>query len=291
MTDTPQEPGDQPDDAEPAASPPAADQSAPTAPVADPRAFTPAAHPGYAYPSYPQQMLPPPPSNKKTSVIVAAVIGLLAGIGIGAGGVAIATSSDDDPSVTADPTRTPPIATETTTTTESAAGEYSMDSVTNACEIIDLTLLHRWGPTTPRTGPENLETRPRRLSCQVGYSAPSTTDEFENNETGLDFEAEFTQDSADPAYVQWKNRDTDTTGSNLDFGDVTGIGTEGYWFSEKSDDLMGGMSYTVAVLDSNVSVKARISLTRADGERPVAWEEMDEVAKAEVQLALEALKK
>jgi hypothetical protein len=151
--------------------------------------------------------------------------------------------------------------------------------------------LHRWGPTTPRIGPENLETRPRWLACDVSYADPSLVDEFHTNESGMNFEAEFTEGTADPAYVRWKNRDTDTTGVNLDFGEVTGIGAEGYWFSEQADSLMNAISYTVAVLDSNVSVKVRISLSRGEGEPAVTWEDMDEVARAEVRMALEGLKK
>ena len=293
MTNSPQEPGDQPDNAA-SADPPAEHTAIPNA---DP-AYTPAPTPQpapYAYPSYPamppQPM--PPAAGKKTGVIVAAVIGLVAGIGIGAGTVAIASSDSSTPTAS---TRTPPIAT-TTTTSESAEedprseGAYSMDSVTNACDIVDPTLLHRWGPTTPRIGPENLETRPRWLACDVSFADPSLVDEFATNESGMNFEAEFTEGEATPAYDDWKRRDTDTTGSNLAFGEVTGIGSQGYWFSERADSLMNAVSYTVAVEDSNVSVKVRISLNRGDGEPPVTWEEMDEVAKAEVQLALEGLKK
>lgn len=285
MTNSPQEPGDQPDNAA-SADPPAEHTAIPNA---DP-APTPQPAP-YAYPSYPamppQPM--PPAAGKRTGVIVAAVIGLVAGIGIGAGTVAIASSDSSTPTAS---TRTPPIV---TTTSESAEedpeGAYSMDSVTNACDVVDPTLLHRWGPTTPRIGPENLETRPRWLACDVSYADPSLVDEFATNESGMNFEAEFTEGEATPAYDDWKRRDTDTTGSNLAFGEVTGIGSQGYWFSERADSLMNAVSYTVAVQDSNVSVKVRISLNRGDGEPPVTWEEMDEVAKAEVQLALEGLKK
>jgi hypothetical protein len=87
MTNSPPEPGDQPDNA------PAEHTGIPNA---DP-APTPQPAP-YAYPSYPamppQPM--PPAGGKKTAVIVAAVIGLVVGIGIGAGTVAIAPSDSPD---------------------------------------------------------------------------------------------------------------------------------------------------------------------------------------------------
>jgi hypothetical protein len=225
---------------------------------------------------------PPPPypapagGGRKTGVIITGVIALVAGVGIGVAGFAAATDDDPDPRAGR---------------TSTGARDYSMSSVRNACDLIDPTMLTRWS-TTPEGPPEHRETRPTRLFCEAGYSTRSTIDTFEFNEAEIRLEAELTEGTADPGYDRWKRRDTAPTGSDQEAnGKLTGIGSQGYWHWDTGVSLMHEHFYIVAVQDGNVSVRVKISLTRADGEPPVTPEEIDSVARAEVTMALNGLEK
>jgi hypothetical protein len=151
-------------------------------------------------------------------------------------------------------------------------------------------LVQRWS-STPKGEPQHFETPPRLLTCGIGYSTLSTIDPNEYNEASVELEVEFTDGAADPAYDRWKRRDTDTTGTGIAFGDITGLGEQAYWFEEKSDTLKYGVSYVIGVLDSNVSVRTRISVYLAEAEPRPSREDMDAVARAEVQKALAGLRK
>ncbi|MFC9994705.1 hypothetical protein [Nocardia sp. NPDC127526] len=233
---------------------------------------------GYNYPA------PPPPSGGgKAGWIIGGVIGLvvLAGIGIGA----VALSQDDKPSITAG----------LGGDKEAMDGNYSMEKVTNACSLIDPSVLTKWASTSSGT-PEHSETQPTdysggSLNCQAGYESQSTTNKYHTNEADITLEVAFNSAYGDPSYKNWKQYDTGTTGSGLSSGDVTGIGEEGYWHAEVRDySSFTVLDYTVAVRDSNVSVKVEISVDRGEGET-VSKEEVAQVAKAQVQKALDGLRK
>lgn len=248
--------------------------------------WEPGDQPGPGNPGYGYQ--PPPPGGRKTGLI-GGVIGLVVGVGIGVAGFAIASGDDPRNSTGTAPVSRPPIETGTTSTSTSDRpdqGAYSMSSVGNACDLVDPTLLTRWA-ATPYGTPEHWESPPSRLTCSLRYATPSAVDPYQHNEAGISLDAEFTQD----AYDDWKQRDTATTGAGLASGDVTGLGSRGYWRSETDDTSKTRLSYLVAVQDDNVSVRVRLSLSLGDGEPPVTWEEMNTVVRAEIQLALDALRK
>jgi hypothetical protein len=278
VTDTPQEPGDQP------------------TPVPLP-AYPDTGHGQPAYGYQPYQPPPPPPGGgRKTGLIVTGVLGLVAGVVIGVAGFAAATDDDAEPSAGTDqvsrvPITTPPTS---TTSTESAEGvdegDYSMSSVGNACDLIDPTLLHKWS-AEPQEAPYHRETQPSSLGCTVGFVSLSKVDQVHYNQAGLELEAEFTTGGANPAYDSWKDDDTETTGSGLASGDVTGLGAQAYWHSEIETSGDVGRTYIIAVQDSNVSVRVRFTLLRVAGEPPVSWAEMNAVARSEIQQALNGLKK
>jgi hypothetical protein len=289
MTTSPPEPGPEPTPAN-AAHPSGSTQ---TPAIAGPAA--PAQWPAYPVAGLDQPGYRQPPTGRKTGVIVTAVVALAAGVGIGAGAMALATD-DDDPAPAADsgsvsrvPITTPSDWNTTTSApAEPADGAYSMAAVTNACDLVDLTALYRWG-ATPRQPADHWENQPTDLSCQASF-VTLAADQTHYNEAGINFDAAFTQNGADPAYAEWKDEDTTATGAGLASGDVTGLGTEGYWHSEIADTGTVGMSYIVAVRDDNVSVRVRLSLLRQPGEPPVTWEELAAVARPQVEKALAALR-
>ncbi|WP_067531855.1 hypothetical protein [Nocardia crassostreae] len=234
---------------------------------------------GYNYPA------PPPPSGGggKTGWIIGGVLGLVVLVGIGIG--AIALTQEDKPSITSG----------LGGDKEAMDGNYSMDKVTNACSLIDPSVLTKWASTSSGS-PEHSETQPTdysggSLNCQAGYESQSTTNKYHTNEADITLEVSFNGAYGDPSYKSWKQYDTGTTGTGLSSGDVTGIGEEGYWHAEVRDySSFTVLDYTVAVRDSNVSVKAEISVDRGEGET-VSKEEVAQVAKAQVQKALDGLRK
>lgn len=237
--------------------------------------------PGYGG-GYPQ---PPRPSGSKTGLIVGGIIGLVVLVGIGIGAVAL-TSGDDPIKMGGDEK-----------TNANADGKYSMDKITNACSIIDPSSVSKWA-STQSGSPEHSETKPTgysggSLKCDAKYTQASATSKYHDNEAEISLEVAFLGNSSysKPDYDNWKQYDTGTTGSGRASGDVSGIGSQGYW-SSKTDDYssFSVLDYTVAVQDSNVSVKVKISLDRGQGES-VSKDDVGTVAKQQVQKALAGLKK
>ncbi|WP_406276421.1 hypothetical protein OH799_05550 [Nocardia sp. NBC_00881] len=212
-----------------------------------------------------------------------------------------------------------------TTRQGSGPGIYSMNGITNTCDVVDPTPLTKWS-STPKGAPNHRETRPSThdsgsLKCDVGYTS-STGDEFSMNRARMSVEAEFTDGTAPPfydhwkhadtatagpgsvsgdvtgignqgaapAYDRWKQTDTAATGAGLASGEVTGIGAQGYWHTATTD-TSNGMTYILGVHDSNISVRVEVAVLRAKGEPPVNRDELDTIAKNQAQQALNGLKK
>ncbi|MBB5917923.1 hypothetical protein BJY24_006835 [Nocardia transvalensis] len=176
-----------------------------------------------------------------------------------------------------------------------AAGSpiYSMDAVTDACALVDPAPLAKWS-STPKGAPEHEETRPSAydaggLKCEIGYTN-STTDRFPMNRARMIVEAKFTNGSAPPFYDHWKHADTATPGPGEESGEIRGLGTQAHWHSEITGDLVKEMSHAVTVQDGNVSVRAKVGLTREKGSPVVSRDELDSVARAQVRRVLGALR-
>ncbi|MGY1945110.1 hypothetical protein [Nocardia asiatica] len=252
----------------------------PAAQQSDPPVGGRAVPPGHGFspaPSYPS----PPTRTRRTVLIIAGVLGLVVMLALGVV-IGIVFSGGDHSS---DFTGASATAGETRT--------YSMDTITNACDLVDATPLTKWSPT-PKGTPKHEVTRPSAyasgsLQCDAEYTS-ATVDKFSLNKAAMSVEAEFTSGTAPPFYDHWKHADVATPAPESESGDVIGIGEQGYWYSEVRGDLVADMTYVVCVQDGNVSVRVRISLTREKGSPAVRRDELDSIARSQASRALDGLR-
>ncbi|MEU2038539.1 hypothetical protein [Nocardia niwae] len=236
--------------------------------------------PGQGYgpaPSYP----PPSTSGSRTGLIIAGVLGLVVALGLGVaiGIVVVRDSGDESPGASAAAQMEP--------------RTYSMNAITNACDLVDPTPLTKWSPT-PKGAPEHEERRPTAhdsggLKCDARYTS-ATGGEFPMNKAAMRVEAQFTNGTAPPFYDHWKHADVATPAPESASGVVTGIGEQGYWYSETRGNLVANIVYVVCVQDGNVSVRVSISLTREKGSPAVRQDELDPITRSQVRRTLEGLR-
>jgi hypothetical protein len=253
------------------------DQRASTGPAPDsfatpvnappPRFQPPYPQPGYGYP-------PPPPKPRRAAWIVAGVVALVIVLGVGVAiGVVLRQSAGQPPKPA----------------TPAAAPVYSMNAVSNACDLVDPTPLTTWSPT-PDGPPQHREIRPDAtgagsLSCQLRYTSDNAV-----NTAEIIVDAEFTNGSAGPSYDNWQRGDAAKTGVGKASGPVTGVGAKGYWHTEVFGDLVTDTRYLLAVLDGNVSVRVRLNVSRDRDDSQVHNDELESIAKAEARKALNGLR-
>jgi len=250
--------------------------------------------PGYGRPPYPPQT-----GSGRTSLIVVGVLGLAVVLGLGVVIGVVVGDTDSGSAAAPAPSSTSAsssaAAATTTSRREPAPGIYSMSGITNACEMVDPTPLHRWS-STPREAPQHQEFPPStsdggNLYCAIRYTSPSTVPDYATvDEAGIGLQAQFTGAVAAPAYDRWKQTDTAATGSGRASGEITGIGAQGYWHTATTD-TSNGMTYVVGVQDSNVSVRVEVAVLRAKGEPPVNRDELATIAENQARRALDGLKK
>ncbi|MGW1739678.1 hypothetical protein ACWCPQ_12795 [Nocardia sp. NPDC001965] len=246
---------------------------------------------------------PPPqfassPSRPRPGLIVAVVVGLVVVLAAGVMiGVLIADGGGGlPPTAVAAPGGTaakPPAAATTTPLPEGAPGPYSMNAIADACDLVDPTPLHKWS-AAPDGAPYHHENPPSAdapgsLSCQFGYKSQSA-DGVHWNQAAIDLRVEFTAAGAAPAYDQWKHEDA--TGPGAKSGEVSGIGSQGYWYTATADSSdTTGLDYVVGVQDGNVSVRVRIPVLRQHGEPAVDPDELGVIARDQARRALEGLER
>lgn len=168
------------------------------------------------------------------------------------------------------------------------APTYSMDSVSDACDLVDPAALTAWSsiPTGP---PQHQEDRPSAtdagsLSCRIGYASDNPVDTAE-----ILVDADFTNGSARPAYDNWEGGDTAKTGAGMTSGSITGLGTRGYWHSQSFGDLVVTTRYVLAALDGDVSVRVRLNVSRDKDAPQVRGDQLESIAEAQVRRTLNGL--
>ncbi|WP_280435217.1 hypothetical protein [Nocardia carnea] len=252
--------------------------------------------PGQGYQPPPPRFMPSPPGPGKAGLIAAGVVGLVlvlaAGVVIG---VLIAGGGSEPRSAAAAASSSAPAGppSAATTTTPAAAGTYSMNGITDACDLVDPTPLHKWS-STPDRAPYHHETPPSdddpgSLSCQFSYKSQSG-DGVHWNQAAIDLQVEFTAAGASPAYDEWKHEDT--TAPGVHSGEVTGIGSQGYWHTATGNTThTTGLDYVVCVQDDNVSLRVRIPILRQHGESLPSPDELGVIARNQARQALDGLKR
>jgi hypothetical protein len=194
----------------------------------------------YARPGFPAQPFRPPRTSNATPWIIGGVVVVIVGILIGV--VALAGSKSGG--------------------SKSADGNYSMTNVTNGCNLVDLSVLKKWGATTQKSDPTHTERKPDSfgggsVECRAEYQS---TDKYNSNSSDLSLDVWFTSKyDSDGMYKIWKDGDSKTTGSGRTFGNLSGIGQDAYYsVFQTSSGPYGSVDYTCAVKDSNVAVKIDI---------------------------------
>ncbi|MGW1739679.1 hypothetical protein ACWCPQ_12800 [Nocardia sp. NPDC001965] len=231
---------------------------------------------------FPPPAYPPQPAARGTSgpivaVVVGAVVVVVLVIGVAIGSV---VGGRGDGSV---PTQVP----------EPAA--YSMRTITDACDLVDLEPLAGWA-STPLPDPAHEEAPGSgdlgSLHCTVHYSN-SPGDEFPMNTAGMRVRAEVVDGSATREYDHCRRTTADLAGngSEVTSGEFSEIGTRGYWQFEA--DNFGGIvdaRYSMCVWDDAAAVQVQIDISREKASPAVGRDQLDPVARSQVRKVLDALR-
>ncbi len=231
--------------------------------------------PQYAPPQQPGY--PQPPRKNNTPLIIGGVVGLVVVIGIVIAVVALSGGKSGGGGGT-------------TAKKDGIDGSYSMANITNACSLVDATVLSKWAPTAKT--PEHTERAPEasygggNLSCRASYDGAG---KYGSNGSDLDFEADFKSKYGEPDYNSWKNSDTKTTGSGRTSGDIAGIGTSAYYAAYQQDySSFVTLDYTCAALDSNVSAKVEL---RIQSDKTINTDDVGTTCKDQLKKALAGMRK
>lgn len=204
-----------------------------------------APHSGQRYGYVPQPA--PPPQRNRTPWIIGGIVGVVAIMGLVLTVVAVSATHKASDSLLGKKTMT---------------GNYVMTNVTNACSLVDLTVLSKWAPNA-KPNPQHTEHRGDgllggSLNCSAGYDGAG---KYGNEGADLDLDAEFQDAYGSPDFNMWKDEDTKTTGSGRDSGTLTGIGEQSYYATEEQNySSFNTLDYTCATLDSNLSVKIKLHI-------------------------------
>lgn len=207
-------------------------------------------------------------SKNTTALIILGVVLLVVVLICGGGGIALLSSAagTDEP--------------------KEWKGDYSMESVTNACDLVDATVLDQWAATLDET--THQESAPSSygggsLTCRISNEGADT------NSARLTLDVGFAGEYTTYGYDDWKKSDTATTGTDYDSGTVNGLGEEAYYASQHSDySSFDALDYTVAAKDSNVSVKVTLYI---NSQTPINRSTVDQVCRDQVRKVLDGLRK
>lgn len=228
---------------------------------------------------YPQQpsFAPRPPQKSNAALwVIGGVVGLVVVIGVVSGIVAVAGGDGSSNSVLGK---------------NKVDGDYSMSNVTNACSLVDLTVLSKWAPTA-KPNPTHTERAPDSsigggsLDCDGTYEGAG---KYSTDSSQLSLNVEFRSKYGSPDYNMWKDTDTKTTGSGRSSGDITGIGQQAYYAIEQRNySSFNVLNYTCATMDSNVSVKIEL---RIDADSAPSTEQAGTTCKDQLKKVLTGLRK
>ncbi|WP_157186187.1 hypothetical protein [Nocardia jiangxiensis] len=248
---------------------------------------------------------PPPGHRPRASgmntigLIVAGAAGLVVVLGVGVA-IGLSTGSDHDSGTSAAhpaSARTSTSSSSPTPTThyEPAPGIYSMNNVTNACDLVDTAPLTKWssGPTpiVHREYPAQSADYGGVLLCQIKYTSTSPVDNVTTDDAEISLQVQFTGVAGPPKYDEWKSTDT-VPQQGASSGDLTGLGTRSYWYAGHLTAADANSdSYAVGVQDSNVSLKVEVGIRRARGEAEASRDDLATIATSQARTTLDKLRK
>ncbi|WP_156426156.1 hypothetical protein [Nocardia jinanensis] len=204
-------------------------------------------------------------SKNNTALIVVGVVLFVILLICGIGGIALVNSDSGS---------------------EAADGDYTMENVTNACDLVDASVLDQWAADLDET--THQENAPESygggsLNCQVDNEGT------DSNSARLALDVAFDSKYGSYGYDDWKTSDTATTGTDYASGAVTGLGDEAYYSSEiTAYSSFQTLDYTVAAKAGNASVKVNLYITY-DG--AVDRSTVDRICKDQVSKVLDELRK
>ncbi|MEU4841088.1 hypothetical protein [Nocardia testacea] len=204
-------------------------------------------------------------SKNNTALIVVGVVLFVILLICGVGGIALVNSDSGS---------------------EGTDGDYGMENVTNACDLVDASVLDQWAANRDET--THQEDAPASygggsLNCQVSNEGT------DSNSARLALDVTFDSEYGSYGYDDWKESDTATTGTDYSSGAVTGLGEDAYYSAQINDySSFQTLDYTVAAKDSNVSVKVNIYITY-DG--VVDRSTVDRICTDQVRKVLDELRK
>ncbi|MFF0489338.1 hypothetical protein ACFYTQ_09985 [Nocardia sp. NPDC004068] len=210
----------------------------------------PYAQPPYgAPPAYPNPQYPQPNKGGNTGWIIAGVVGLVVIVGVVIGAVALTSNGGGKSVVGPDKKK--------------IDGNYAMTNVTNACTLVDPTVLRKWAPNQ-KGQPTHTERAPHEdfgggsLNCRASYDGAG---KYGSQGSDLTLDVSFQSQYGTPEFNSWKDYDTKTTGSGRASGAIAGLGEQAYYATyEQSYSSFVDYDYTCAVLDSNMSAKVKFSI-------------------------------
>ncbi|NUP29374.1 MAG: hypothetical protein HOQ44_22255, partial [Nocardia sp.] len=204
-------------------------------------------------------------SKNNTALIVVGVVLFVILLICGIGGIALVNSDSGS---------------------EGSDGDYSMEDVTNSCDLVDASVLDQWAANLDET--THQENAPESygggsLNCQVSKEGT------DSNSARLAFDVAFESKYGSYGYDDWKKSDTATTGTDYASAAVTGLGDDAYYASETTDySSFQTLDYTVAAKADNVSVKVNLYITY-DG--TIDRSTVDRICRDQVRKALDELRK
>ncbi|WP_043646725.1 hypothetical protein [Nocardia thailandica] len=172
-------------------------------------------------------------------------------------------------------------------------GDYSMSKVTDACALLDRSVLDTWA-TRQNKAPEHTEQQPNSrtgggsLRCSMeNETAP--TKYGSTDDASLAVDVDFASKYGSDRMETWKSSHLSTTGSGRTSGAVPGLGSEAHFSAWSVSDTT--YHYTLAVKDSNVFFEVELDVSMIFSDRTVDQLQVATAAEGQARKVLAALRK
>ncbi|MGH3659038.1 MAG: hypothetical protein ACRDUA_20495, partial [Micromonosporaceae bacterium] len=179
-----------------------------------------------------------------------------------------------------------------TSTGGGESAKYSADKVSNACDVVDPTVLEKWAANEDKP-PEHRENKNDYYSsftCSARYKADG--DDYSTASLSLYASVMGEDSSSDPkeSFARSEKSAKGQTGTGRESGDVSGLGEDAYYASyETSSEYSSSVMYELGVVDGNLTFTIHISAFVGEGEE-VTKDDVATVAKEQAEKVLEGFK-